>query len=412
MCNVKAHANSIAAGKPVGKIDEADKFRRLPVTTRADGFSLGSSKRALDLYLKLSLLRRANPNRPHACLLTGTPFTNTLAEGYVWQSMLAPEQLERTGLGHFDAWAAQFVRYKVLIETSPDGSRFRSRRRPGTIQNVPELRTMLAEFMSMVRADSVGLARPEARNHTQVSEPTDAQREFMANLVVRADALRARAASATSDNMLLICGDGRKVALDPNLVGICEDAPKLEGVAALVAEIYHETRDLVYSGSPRPGAFQLVMCDLGTPKNGDAQSYGRIWAALIARGVLAEQIRFVHEATTARAREALFAACRDGRVAVLLGSTAKVGIGTNVQHRLHSLHHVDPTWTAAAWEQRNGRIQRNGNQHDVVDNHSHVSRARSTRSCSARWSARHVGSRSCIGWMVRPAKSRTSAMRC
>lgn len=355
-------------------VDEADKFRRLPVTTRADGFSLGSSKRALDLFLKVSLLRRANPDRPHACLLTGTPFTNTLAEGYVWQSMLAPEQLARTGLGHFDAWAAQFVRYKVLIETSPDGSGFRSRRRPGTIQNVPELRTMLSEFMSMVRADNVGLARPELQNHTHLTEPTDAQREFMADLVARADALRARMPSAESDNMLLICGDGRKVALDPNLVGIAEDAPKLDGVAAVVADIYHGTRDLMYAGSATPGAFQLVMCDMGTPKKGDAQSYGRIRAGLIARGVPAERIRFVHEATTAKAREALFAACRDGRVAVLLGSTAKVGIGTNVQDRLHSLHSVDPTWTAAAWEQRNGRIQRNGNQHDIANIHSHVAR--------------------------------------
>lgn len=353
-------------------VDEADKFRRLPVTTRADGFSLGSSKRALDLFLKVSLLRRANPDRPHACLLTGTPFTNTLAEGYVWQSMLAPEQLARTGLAHFDAWAAQFVRYKVLIETSPDGSGFRSRRRPGTIQNVPELRTMLSEFMSMVRADSVGLPRPTVQNHTHLTEPTDAQREFMADLVARADALRARMPSAQSDNMLLICGDGRKVALDPNLVGIWEDAPKLDGVAAAVADIYHDTRDLTYSGSMMPGAFQLVMCDMGTPKKGDAQSYGRIRAGLIARGVPAEQIRFVHEATTAKAREALFAACRDGRVAVLLGSTPKVGIGTNMQNRLHSLHHVDPTWTAAAWEQRNGRIQRNGNQHDIANIHSHV----------------------------------------
>lgn len=355
-------------------VDEADKFRRLPVTTRADGFSLGSSKRALDLFLKVSLLRKANPNRPHACLLTGTPFTNTLAEGYVWQSMLAPEQLARTGLGHFDAWAAQFVRYKVLIETSPDGSGFRSRRRPGTIQNVPELRTMLSEFMSMVRAESVGLPRPQVRNHTHLSEHTDAQREFMTNLVARADALRARMPSAESDNMLLICGDGRKVALDPNLVGLREDAPKLDGVAAAVADIYHHTRELTYTGSTTPGAFQLVMCDMGTPKKGDAQSYGRIRAGLIARGVPAEQIRFVHEATTAKAREALFAACRDGRVAVLVGSTPKVGIGTNVQNRLHSLHHVDPTWTAAAWEQRNGRIQRNGNQNAIVEIHSHVAR--------------------------------------
>lgn len=353
-------------------VDEADKFRRLPVTTRADGFSLGSSKRALDLFLKISLLRRSNPDRPHACLLTGTPFTNTLAEGYVWQSMLAPEQLARTGLGHFDAWAAQFVRYEVLIETSPDGSGFRSRRRPAVIQNVPELRTMLSEFMSMVRADSVGLPRPKVRRHTEVTAPTAAQRAYMDSLVQRADDLRARRASADADNMLLICGDGRKVALDPNLVGIREEAPKLAAVAHRVAEIYHRTKGLAYVGAAAPGAFQLVLCDLGTPKKGDGQSYGRIRAELIARGVPADKVRFIHEATTPKAREALFAGCRDGRVAVLLGSTAKVGIGTNIQTRLHSLHHVDPTWTAAAWEQRNGRGIRNGNQHDVVDIYSHV----------------------------------------
>lgn len=355
-------------------VDEADKFRRLPVTSRAEGFSLGASKRALDMYLKLSLLRRKNPDRPHACLMTGTPFTNTLAEAFVWQTMLAPEQLERTGLTHFDAWAAQFVRYKVLIETSPDGSGFRSKRRPSTIQNVPELRTMLSEFMSMVRADSVGLPRPHVDTVTHISEPTDAQRAFMATLVARADALRRRESSASADNMLAICGDGRKVALDPNLVGICEQAPKLEGVADRVAATYHSTRDRTYAGSARPGAFQLVMCDLGTPGSSGSQCYGRIRAGLIARGVPAEEIRFVHEATTTKAREALFAACRDGRVAVLLGSTPKAGIGTNIQNRMVELHHVDPTWTAAAWEQRNGRIQRHGNQNADVVVVSHIAR--------------------------------------
>lgn len=355
-------------------VDEADKFRRLPVVTRADGFSLGSSKRALDLYLKISLLRRAKPDRPHVCLMTGTPFTNTLAEAYIWQSMLAPQQLERTGLTHFDAWAAQFIRYQVLIETSPDGSGFRSRRRPSVIQNVPELRTMLSEFMSMERADNVGLPRPTARRHTKLTEPTAAQKEYMKSLVARADALRQRLPSADADNMLLICGDGRKVALDPNLVGIRQEAPKLEGVAEAAAEIYHATKDLVYEGSSIPGAFQLVFCDQGTPKKGDSQSYGRMRAALIRRGVPANKIRFIHEATTPKAREALFASCRDGGTSILLGSTQKCGIGTNFQNRLLSLHDVDPTWTAAAWEQRHGRGIRNGNQNSNVDLWSHVAR--------------------------------------
>lgn len=332
-------------------VDEADRFRRLQVTTRADGFSLGASKRALDLFLKISMVRRPNPDRPHVCLMTGTPFTNTLAEGYVWQKMLAPEQLERTGLSHFDAWAAQFVRYEVLIETSPDGSGFRSRRRPAVIQNVPEMRQMLSEFMSMVRADNVGLSRPTARYHTVLTEPTDAQRAYMEALVKRADDLRARRVQPDADNMLLICGDGRKVALDPNLVGIVEDAPKLAGAADLIAQIYHRTTDLQYSDSTAPGAFQLVLCDQGTPKKDDAASYGRIRAGLITRGIPAERIRFIHEASTPKAREALFAGCRDGSISVLIGSTPKVGIGTNLQRRLHSIHQVDPKWTPAAWEQ-------------------------------------------------------------
>lgn len=356
-------------------VDEADRFRRLHVNTRADGFSLGQSKRASDLYLKLSLLRRAKPDRPYACLMTGTPFTNTLAESFIWETMLAPEQLERTGLTHFDAWAAQFIRYEVLIETSPDGSGFRSKRRPSVIQNVPELRTMLSEFMSMVRADAVGLPRPEVQREMKVTDPTARQSEFMYTLVERADNLRARRSCADEDNMLLICGDGRKVALDPNLVGIAENAPKLDGVAESVAEIYHRTKHLTYEGSSTPGALQLALCDLGTPKKGDAQSYGRLRRGMIKRGIPAEKIRFVHEASTPKAREALFAACRDGRVAVLIGSTSKVGIGTNIQHRMIALHHVDPTWTAAAWEQRNGRLQRNGNQHAVVYIYSHVARS-------------------------------------
>lgn len=347
-------------------IDEADRFRRLPVTTRADGFSLGSSKRAVDLLLKISMLRRANPNRPHAAFFTGTPFTNTLAEAYVWTQFLAPEQLAEAGLSHFDAWAAQFIRYETIVEVAPDGGGFRSRRRPAVVQNVPELRTMLGGFMSMVRADTTGLKRPNPVRHTVVVQPSDATRDFMATLVERADALRTRRVGADEDNMLLICGDGRKVALDPNLVGFTEDAPKLEAVAETVAEVYHRTRGLSYPGSITPGAFQLVLCDLGTPKPEDNQSYGRIRTGLIDRGVPAEQIRFAHDATTPKAREALFAGCRSGSIAVLIGSTPKVGIGTNIQTRLHSLHHVDPTWTASAWEQRNGRAIRTGNHHETV----------------------------------------------
>lgn len=348
-------------------VDEADRFRRLPITTRAEGFSMGASKRATDLLLKLSMLRRAKPTRPYASLFTGTPYTNTLAEAYVWQRFCDPDRLAESGLGHFDAWAAQFVRYETLIEVSPDGSGFRSRRRPVVIQNVPELRTMIGAFMSMVRSSMTDLPLPTPHQHTIVVQPTDNTRAFMTDLVKRADDLRARRVQPDKDNMLAICGDGRKVALDPNLVGFAEVAPKLEAVAENVAAIYHRTRDAVYANSPVPGAFQLVLCDLGTPHPGDAQSYGRLRSGLIARGVPAERIRFIHEATSSKAREALFAACRDGRVSVLFGSTPKVGVGTNIQNRMVALHHVDPTWTARDWDQRNGRGVRTGNLHDDID---------------------------------------------
>ncbi|MEU0497933.1 methyltransferase domain-containing protein [Mycobacterium sp. NPDC006124] len=348
-------------------VDEADRFRRLPITTRAEGFSMGASKRATDLLLKLSMLRRADSSRPYASLFTGTPYTNTLAEAYVWQRFCDPDRLIASGLGHFDAWAAQFVRYETLIEVSPDGSGFRSRRRPVVIQNVPELRTMIGAFMSMARSSMTDLKLPTPHQHTIVVQPTDNTRAFMTNLVKRADDLRARRVQPDADNMLAICGDGRKVALDPNLVGFSEVAPKLEAVADQVAAIYHRTRDSVYANSSAPGAFQLVLCDLGTPHPGDAQSYGRIRAGLIARGVPAERIRFIHEATSSKAREALFAACRDGRVSVLFGSTPTVGVGTNIQNRMAALHHVDPTWTARDWDQRNGRGVRTGNLHDAID---------------------------------------------
>lgn len=354
-------------------VDEADRYRRLPIATRADGFSLGASKRATDLMLKVAMLRRANPHRTHATFLTGTPFTNTLAEAYVWTRMLAPEQLSRTGLSHFDAWAAQFIRYEVVVEVAPDGGGFRSRRRPAVIQNVPELRTMLAEFMSMLRAEDTGLTRPAPDRHSVVVQPTEATRQFMATLVERADNLRARRIAADADNMLVICGDGRKVALDPNLVGISGEAPKLTAVAATVAGIYHQTRGHTYPGHTTPGAFQLVLCDLGTPHPGDSQSYGRIRDGLIAQGVPAGHIRFVHEATTPKAREALFAGCRNGSIPILVGSTPKVGIGTNIQDRMIALHHVDPTWTAAAWEQRNKRGIRSGNHYSQVQIYSYIS---------------------------------------
>ncbi|MFC0313615.1 methyltransferase type 11 [Gordonia phosphorivorans] len=356
-------------------VDEADRFRRLPITTTSDGFSMGSSMRAYDLYLKIQWLRERAEGRPYAAALTGTPFVNSLAESYVLQKMYAPQHLSAAGVESFDTWAAQFVRFQTVIEVAPDGSGFRSQRRPAVIQNLPELRSMLREFMMLVRADDVGIVRPEARFHTVTAEPSPAAAEYKRELVARSEALRSRRITDLRvDNMLKICGDGRSVALDTHLVGVPEvpgHVTKLVLAADKIAEHYKAGLTRTFPGSEVPGVFQFVMCDFGTPHRDDTRTYGRLRRLLIDRGVPAHMIRFIHEAKGPKAREALFAACRAGQVAALVGSSTLSGLGVNAQLRAVALHHLDLSWTAAAFEQRNGRIIRHGNAHDSVDIYSY-----------------------------------------
>lgn len=352
-------------------VDECQAFKRLGFATRAEGFSLGSSKRATDLLLKIDTLGARNPDRPHVAFFTGTPWSNTLAETYVWQRYLQPERLEAAGVDPFDAWAASFVRYETRVEVTPDGGGFRLHRRPSAIQNAADLFTgMFAHVADLLPADAINLQRPDSTVHNITVDPTPRQQAYVSHLSKRADKIRN--GGNTSDNMLVVCGDGRKVALDPRLVGLPDDSPKVTEAAARVAAIYNATKDTTYGTHPRPGALQLLLCDLGTPQTGDTQTYGRLRAALAAHGVPADKIRWVHEAKTDKARAALFAACRDGDVAVLLGSTEKVGIGTNIQTRLVALHHVDAPWRPSDLEQRDGRALRPGNLNPHVDIYRYV----------------------------------------
>ncbi|WP_137726199.1 methyltransferase domain-containing protein [Prescottella subtropica] len=353
-------------------VDEADKFLRLPIATRADGFSLGSSKRATDMLMKVETLADRHPGRPVLAMFTGTPFRNTLAETYCWARLMIPDRLDALGLSHFDAFAATFIRWETRIEVAPDGSGFRTHTRPSTIQNLPELRRLLDEFADLLPADALGLARPDRREHTVVVEPSEQVLDYVAGLVARADALQgANTREPGSDNMLAICGDGRKIALDPALVGVGSQSPKLVAAADHITDVYRQNREAVYNNDT-PGPLQLVLCDLGTPKPDDTSTYGRLRHLLIDRGVPADRIRFVHEATTAKSREALHAACRDGSVSVLIGSTPKVGIGTNIQTRLAAVHMVAPPWRPSDVEQGLGRAFRPGNLNEVVDVFTYV----------------------------------------
>lgn len=346
-------------------IDEAHLFRRLDTgsTSRGNGFGSGTSKRATDLLLKIDLLAESYPGKPVASMFTGTPWSNTLAETWVWQRYLQPQTLAAAGVKAFDPWVATFVRYETNIEVAPDGVGFRMQRRPVAVKNLAELKTMLGQVADILDPDALGLERPTHTIEVRVSLPGTEQREFVHDLARRADALRQsreveRPDGRGLDSMLLVCNDGRKVALDPRLVGIAEPSTKVEDAAVNIARIYRENRDRIFGESPRPGALQLVFLDLGTPRPDDTQVYGRLRRALVDHGVPATQVRFIHEAKTDRARAALFAQCRDGEVSVLIGSTSKVGMGTNIQTRLAALHHVDAPWLPAEVTQREGRALR------------------------------------------------------
>ncbi|SDH55258.1 helicase-related protein [Microbacterium sp. 77mftsu3.1] len=351
-------------------VDEMHLFRRLPThsTQRGSGLGSGSSKRSTDLLLKIETLREKKGwDAPVIAGFTGTPWSNTLAETWVWQRYLQPELLTKMGLRPFDAWAGAFVRYETANEVAPDGSGFRSYRRPVGLVNVAEVKTMLAQVADLISADDLQTERPDAFYETFVVDGTPEQMSYVAGLAERSENLRNKVDTGIeNDNMLLIVGDGRKVALDPQLVGLDEFSAKVTAFADRAAATYHEDKDRTFGDLARPGGFQLVFCDLGTPHPSDPQTYGRIRKALIDRGVPATRIRFIHEATTDKGRAALFASCRDGDVSFLIGSTPKVGMGTNVQTRLTDVWHLDAPWLPSEMIQRDGRGIRHGNLSGTV----------------------------------------------
>lgn len=352
-------------------IDEAHLMRRLDTqSTERGGLGGGSSKRATDLLVKIETLANRRPaGAPIVSLFTGTPWSNTLAETWVWQRFLQPDALRDIDLLAFDAWVSAFIRFETNIEVAPDGSGFRMQRRPVGVVNAPELKTMLGQVADLLDPASLDLHRPEHTVRTVVVDPTPGQQAFVRDLAERADAIRNKTAAKrekvdggeTDDSMLLVCNDGRKVALDPRLVGIEEHSAKIDRFAELIADEYHLNQHRQFGTHPVAGAFQLAFLDLGTPKPGESSTYGRLRRAVVDRGVPAHMVRFVHDATTDKARAALFAACRDGEVALLIASTEKAGLGTNVQTRLTHLVHVDGPWLPSSVVQRDGRAIRPGN---------------------------------------------------
>ncbi|MBO0871810.1 MAG: DEAD/DEAH box helicase family protein [Pseudonocardia sp.] len=362
-------------------IDEAHGYKNLATASKIPGAAIDGSNRATDLDMKLSYLRRTRGGRC-ATFATATPIANSVTEAYVMQRYLRPDLLDERGISDFDVWAATFGQTVTAIELSPDGRRFRQNTRFAKFQNVPELLQLWHVSADIKTAEDLHLPTPDL-----AERPSDRKREpetvqvppppqlqaYIAELSRRADDVHNRQVDPEDDNMLKISSDGRAAALDLRLVGRSADGEptKLDIAADRIADLYRQHRDDVFLGAdgtahPARGGLQIVFCDLGTPNPHRWNAYDELRDQLAARGVPGEQVRFIHEAATDEAKGRLFQACRAGEVAVLIGSTERMGVGTNVQARAVALHHLDCPWRPADLQQREGRILRQGNQNSEV----------------------------------------------
>jgi N12 class adenine-specific DNA methylase len=351
-------------------VDESDLFKNLGFVSKMNriaGLPNTESNRALDMYMKTRYLAERGGGTVFA---TGTPISNTMAEMYTLQRYLAPQLLAATGVEHFDAWAANFGEAVTALELAPDGSGYRMHTRFAKFVNLPELLSMFRSFADVQTADMLKLPRPEiegGKPHVVAAPASPELKEFVGTLVERAQKLRNGGVDPRTDNMLKITGDGRKAALDMRLVGGNVDDDIDTKISHAITRIYKTWEDTKDKRST-----QLVFCDLSTPHPDRFNVYDEIRDRLIAQGIPAKEISYIHDADTDAQKKTLFDAVNAGRVRILLGSTEKMGAGTNVQKRLKALHHLDAPWRPRDIEQREGRILRQGNGHEKVDIYRYV----------------------------------------
>jgi len=351
-------------------VDEAHLHKnlyRFTKMTRVAGLPLTSSERAFDLYLKTRYTMQRHGNAQRGVVFaTATPVANTMAEVHTMMRYLQPKRLEELGLQQFDAWAATFGESVTALEIAPDGSGYRMHTRFARFINVPELMAVFGEVADIRTAEMLDLPVPTLRGgkpRIVACPASPSLKAFVQTLVLRAEAIRNGEVDPKDDNMLAVTTDGRKAALDFRLVAPTARFDENGKVAACVREVHAIwQRTMDFRGA------QLVFCDLSSPKGGKAFSvYDDLRARLMAAGIPEKEIAFIHGAETDAQKAALFKAVREGRVRVLLGSTAKMGVGTNVQTRLVALHHLDAPWRPCDVEQREGRILRQGNLSEEVE---------------------------------------------
>ena len=351
-------------------IDESHFYKNLYLYTKmrnVGGIAQTEAQKSSDLFMKCRYLDEITGNRG-TVFATGTPVSNSMVELYSVQRYLQYDTLAQNGLQHFDSWASTFGETVTALELAPEGTNYRAKTRFAKFYNLPELMQMFREVADIQTADMLKLPVPKVNYHNIKTKPSEIQTEMVASLAKRAEKVRARLVEPNIDNMLKITNDGRKLALDQRMIDpMLPDDPESK-VNACVDNVYR-----IWEEHADTKATQLVFCDLSTPKNdGTFNVYDDMREKLIARGIPAEQIRFIHEANTDAQKKELFGKVRSGEVRVLFGSTPKMGAGTNVQDRLIAIHNLDCPWRPSDLEQRQGRIERQGNMFPEVEVYRYV----------------------------------------
>ena len=351
-------------------IDESHYFKNLFLYTKmrnVGGIAQTEAQKSSDLFMKCRYLDEITGGRG-IVFATGTPISNSMVELYTIQRYLQMNALQEQGLQHFDAWAANYGETVTAIELSPEGTGYRAKTRFAKFYNLPELMSVFKNVADIQTADMLKLPVPEAHYHNIALKPSEYQKEIVASLAERAEKVRNREVDSSVDNMLLITNDGRKLALDQRLVNPMlpsDPNSKAAKCAENVFEIWRRTAD--------KRSTQMIFCDLSTPKDDGAFSvYDDIRAKLLELGIPENEIAFIHNAKSEAQKKDLFGKVRSGQVRILLGSTQRMGAGTNCQQKLIALHHLDCPWRPSDLQQREGRIIRQGNENPEVDIYSYV----------------------------------------
>ena len=351
-------------------IDESHYFKNLFLYTKmrnVGGIAQTEAQKSSDLFMKCRYLDEITGGRG-IVFATGTPISNSMVELYTIQRYLQMSALEEQGLQHFDAWAANYGETVTAIELSPEGTGYRAKTRFAKFYNLPELMSVFKNVADIQTADMLKLPVPEAHYHNIALKPSEYQKEIVASLAERAEKVRNREVDSSVDNMLLITNDGRKLALDQRLVNpILPSDPNSK--AAKCAENVFE----IWQRTAGQRSTQMIFCDLSTPKDdGTFSVYDDIHAKLLELGIPENEIAFIHNAKSEVQKKDLFGKVRSGQVRILLGSTQRMGAGTNCQQKLVALHHLDCPWRPSDLQQREGRIIRQGNENPEVDIYSYV----------------------------------------